>query len=153
MFKRFSTSYMVFLFTMDLVLTECALYVASVLRFRLPYGDRVPWEMTRVPLEVYGLAALIWAVIFMVLSLYNPNRVFRAVDEFPLVILATTLAAFSLAGFLYLTYRDVPRYLFVYFFLTDLALLISYRAVLRAFFRLRRSHHQGMTRVLIIGAD
>jgi exopolysaccharide biosynthesis polyprenyl glycosylphosphotransferase len=144
---------MVFLFTMDLVLTECALYIASALRFRLPYGDRVPWEMTRVPLEVYGLAVLIWAVIFMVLSLYDSNRVFRAVDEFPLVILATTLAAFSLAGFLYLTYRDVPRYLFVYFFLTDLALLISYRAVLRAFFRLRRSHHQGMTRILIIGAD
>ncbi|MFQ5813203.1 MAG: sugar transferase [Anaerolineae bacterium] len=153
MFKRFSTSYMVFLFIMDLTFTECALYVASVLRFRLPYGDRVPWEMARVPLPVYGLAVLIWAVIFMVLSLYNPNRVFRAVDEFPLLILATTLAALTLAGFLYLTYRDIPRYLFLYFFLTDLVLLISYRAVLRAFFRLRRSHHQGMTRVLIIGAD
>jgi len=96
---------------------------------------------------------LIWAVIFMVLSLYNPSRVFRAVDEFPLVILATTLAAFSLAGILYLTFRDIPRYLFLYFFLIDLALLAGYRAVLRAFFRLRRSHHQGMTRVLIIGAD
>ena len=153
MFKRFSTSYMVFLFIMDLVLTECALYAASLLRFRLPYGDRIPWEMARVPLQVYGLAALIWAVIFMVLSLYNPNRVFRAVDEFSLVFIATTLAALTLAGFLYLTFRDVPRYLFVYFFLTDLVLLTGYRAVLRAFFRLRRSHHQGMTRVLIIGAD
>jgi exopolysaccharide biosynthesis polyprenyl glycosylphosphotransferase len=153
MFKRFTTSYMVFLFTTDLFLTECALHAASVLRFRLPYGDLIPWEMARVPLPVYGLVALIWTVIFMVLSLYDTNRVFRAVDEFPLVILATTVAAFSLAGILYLTYRDIPRYLFVYFFLTDLVLLTSYRAVLRAFFRLRRSHHQGMTRVLIIGAD
>ena len=153
MFKRFNTSYMVFLFTADLVLTEVALYVASVLRFRLPYGDRVPWEMARAPLQVYGLVALTWAIIFMVLSLYDPNRVFRAVDEFPLVILATTLAAFSLAGILYLTFRDIPRYLFLYLFLIDLALLTGYRAVLRAFFRLRRSHHQGMTRVLIVGAD
>jgi exopolysaccharide biosynthesis polyprenyl glycosylphosphotransferase len=153
MFKRFTTSYMVFLFTTDLVLTGGALYAASVLRFRLPYGDPIPWEMARVPLPVYGLVALIWTVIFMVLSLYNTNRVFRAVDEFPLVILATTVAAFSLAGILYLTYRDIPRYLFVYFFLIDLVLLTSYRAALRAFFRLRRSHHQGMTRVLIIGAD
>ena len=153
MFKRFSTSYMVFLFMMDLILTECALYVASVLRFHLPYGDRIPWEMARVPLQVYGLVAVIWALVFMVLSLYNPNRVFRAVDEFPLVILAVTLAALTLAGILYLTYRDVPRYLFVYFFLADLVFLTSYRAVLRAFFRLRRSHHRGMTRVLIIGAD
>jgi exopolysaccharide biosynthesis polyprenyl glycosylphosphotransferase len=96
---------------------------------------------------------LIWAVIFMVLSLYNPNRVFRAVDEFPLVILATTLAAFSLAGILYLTYRDIPRFLFIYFFLIDVVLLTTYRALLRAFFRLRRSHHRGMTRVLVIGAD
>jgi FlaA1/EpsC-like NDP-sugar epimerase len=116
MFKRFSTSYMVFLFITDLVLTECALFVASVLRYLLPYGDRVPWEMARVPLPVYGLVILIWTVIFMALSLYNPNRVFRAVDEFQLVILATTLAAFTLAGILYLTYRDIPRYLFVYFF-------------------------------------
>jgi exopolysaccharide biosynthesis polyprenyl glycosylphosphotransferase len=144
---------MVFLFVMDLVLTEGALYVASVLRFRLPYGDQVPWEMARVPLPVYGLVVLIWIVIFMVLSLYDRNRVFRAVDEFPLVILATTLAALTLAGFLYLTYRGIPRYLFVYFFLMDLALLVSYRAALRASFRLRRSHHRGMTRVLIIGAD
>jgi len=153
MFKRFTTSYMLFLFTTDLVLTEGTLYAASVLRFRLPYGDQVPWEMARVPLPVYGLVVLIWPLMFMILSLYSSNRVFRAVDEFSLVILATTLAALTLAGFLYLTYRDVPRYLFVYFFLTDLALLVSYRAVLRAFFRLRRSHHQGMTRVLIIGSD
>jgi exopolysaccharide biosynthesis polyprenyl glycosylphosphotransferase len=153
MFKRFSTSFMVFLFITDLILTECALYVASLLRYNLPYGDRVPWEIARVPLQVYGLVILIWAVVFMVLSLYNPNRVFRAIDEFPLVILATTLAAFSLAGILYLTYRDIPRYLFLYFYLIDLALLTTYRALLRAFFRLRRSHHRGMTRVLIIGAD
>jgi exopolysaccharide biosynthesis polyprenyl glycosylphosphotransferase len=109
--------------------------------------------MARVPLPVYGLVVLIWIVIFMVLSLYDRNRVFRAVDEFPLVILATTLAALTLAGFLYLTFRGIPRYLFVYFFLMDLALLVSYRAALRASFRLRRSHHRGMTRVLIIGAD
>lgn len=153
MFKRFSTSYMVFLFIMDLILTGFALYIASVLRYRLPYGTWVPWDMARVPLQIYGLAALIWALIFMVLSLYNPNRVFRAIDEFQLVILATTLAALTLAGVLYLTYRDVPRFLFVYFSLIDAALLLGYRIVVRAFFRLRRSRHQGMTRVLIIGAD
>jgi len=153
MFKRFSTSYMVFLYITDLILTGAALYTASVLRFRLPYGDRVPWEMARVPLQVYGLVAVIWTLIFMVLSLYNPNRVFRAIDEFQLVILATTLAGLTLAGILYLTFREIPRYLFLYFILTDLALLVSYRAVLRAFFRLRRSRHKGMTRVLIIGAD
>ena len=62
MFKRFSATYMVFLFIMDLVLTECALYAAGVLRFRLPYGDPVPWEIARAPWPVYGLAALIWAV-------------------------------------------------------------------------------------------
>ena len=153
MFKRFSTSYMVFLFITDLVLTECALYIASVLRYLLPYGDRVPWEMARVPLPVYGLVALIWTVVFMALSLYNPDRVFRAIDEFQLVILATALAAFSLAGLLYLTYRDIPRYLFVYFSLMDAALLLGYRALLRAFFRLRRSRHKDMTRILIIGTD
>ena len=59
MFKRFSTSYMVFLYIMDLILTEITLYVASLLRFHLPYGDRVPWEMARVPLQVYGLVVLI----------------------------------------------------------------------------------------------
>ena len=153
MFKRFSTSYMVFLYLMDLVLTEVALYAGSLLRYHLPYGDRVPWEMARVPLPVYGVVAVIWTLVFMVLSLYNPNRVFRAVDEFQLVILATTLSAFTLAGVLYLTYRDIPRYLFVYFSLMDVTLLLGYRALLRAFFRLRRSRHQGMTRVLIIGAD
>jgi len=153
MFKRFSTSYMVFLYIMDLVLTGAALYAASLLRFRLPYGDRVPWEMARVPLPVYGLVALIWTLIFMVLSLYNPNRVFRAIDEFQLVFLGTTLAGLTLAGILYLTFREIPRYLFLYFVLIDLAFLTIYRAVLRAVFRIRRSYRRGMTRVLIVGAD
>ena len=127
MFKRFSTSYMVFLYITDLILTEVALFVASLLRFHLPYGDRIPWEMARVPLPVYGLVAVIWTLIFMVLSLYNPNRVFRAVDEFQLVFLGTTLAGLTLAGILYLAFRETPRYLFVYFFLVDLVLLMSYR--------------------------
>ena len=153
MFRRFSTSYMVFLYIMDVILTECALYAGSLLRYHLPYGDRVPWEMARVPLPVYGLVAVIWTLIFIVLSLYNPNRVFRAIDEFQLVILGTTLAGLTLAGILYLTFREIPRYLFLYFVLIDLALLTIYRAVLRAVFRIRRSYHRGMTRVLIIGAD
>jgi exopolysaccharide biosynthesis polyprenyl glycosylphosphotransferase len=152
MFKRFSTTYMVFLFIMDLILTAVALRVAGVLRFHLPYGTAVPLEMTRVPPPVYGLTSLIWTTVFMLLSVYDSEKVFRAVDEFQTIFLAVFVAAFALAGMLYLTYRDIPRFLFLYFAVLDVLLLIGYRGLLRLYFRIRRSHEQGMTPVLIIGA-
>jgi len=151
MFKRFSTSYMVFLFVMDLLLTAASLFAASLLRYRLPYGTPVPREMAQVPLPVYGITAVTWSIVFFLFSVYDRDEVFHAVEEFQKVFLAVLVASFALAGTLYLTYRDLPRFLFLYFTVIDVVLLIGYRGLLRIIFRIRRHRQQGMTPVLIIG--
>jgi len=151
MFKRFSTSYMVLLYLLDQILTAVALYAAALLRIRLPYGTAVPWEMARPPVAVFAIAAVIWSAVFVLLAVYDADGVFRAVDEFQLVLLASALAAFTLAGVLYVTYRDLPRFTFLYFSLLNPLLLIGYRGLFRLYFRLRRSRLEGMTPVLIVG--
>ena len=57
-----------------------------------------------------------------------------------------------LAGLLYLTYRDVPRLLFVYFVVLDVFFLLTLRITLRIGFRIAGARRMQEVRVLIVGA-
>ena len=46
-FWRFSTGYIGLLYVLDVILTEVVLYAVGLLRFRLPFGTAVPWEMAQ----------------------------------------------------------------------------------------------------------
>ena len=153
MIKRFSTNFMVFLFLMDVALTQGALQLARFPRVHLPLSHPVTWPVVHLEWGIYALVALVWIFHFILFSLYDPKRVLRWVHEFQLVILATTTAGLTLAGLLYLTYGGVPRLLFVYFCLFDLTLLIGYRAVIRVYCRLcRKLRPRDSLQVLIVGA-
>jgi exopolysaccharide biosynthesis polyprenyl glycosylphosphotransferase len=74
------------------------------------------------------------------------------VDEFTSISLGSLLAAVSLAGLLYFTYRDVSRLLFVVFILIAYILILSWRVIVRISFHLRSSDSIQNLKVLIIGA-
>ncbi|MEA3341400.1 MAG: exopolysaccharide biosynthesis polyprenyl glycosylphosphotransferase, partial [Chloroflexota bacterium] len=86
------------------------------------------------------------------LSVYDPRRTYKAVDEFQNVFVAVTLAVLVFAGFLYLSYRDVSRLLFITFALLDLGSLLTWRALARAVFRLLNAQAYKPRQVLIVGA-
>jgi exopolysaccharide biosynthesis polyprenyl glycosylphosphotransferase len=65
--------------------------------------------------------------------------------------IATGCAALCFAGLLYLTFRDISRWLFVLFILLDLVLLLGWRLVARFAFRLG-TIPSSRRRVLIVGA-
>jgi exopolysaccharide biosynthesis polyprenyl glycosylphosphotransferase len=75
------------------------------------------------------------------------------VDEFTHLTLASILAAVALAGTLYLSYRMVSRLLFLIFVAMTYLSMLTWRAVARAIFRLRKSGPGGRRRVLIVGAS
>ena len=157
MFKRFSTNYMVLLFFVDLVVVQVSLGLAMRLRFVLPFGPNLSpvWspEYIYIPTPPMHLGVgLIWALCLMLVSAYTSRHVVIWVEEFQRVVLGQTVAALCFAGLLYMVKIDLSRLTFLYFYLLTLLTLLSYRTLLRLWYRLQRNHHMGVTRIMVVGA-
>ena len=150
--RYYQSNYVLFLATADLALTCISLFLAGQARFILPYGVRLTEKMVTLPLVVYAAAAVIWGVNFVLFSVYDRRRLLRIVDEAQLVTAAVAMSNLVLAGLLYLTYRDVPRLLFVYFVVLDVFFLLMLRLTLRIGFRIAGARRMQEVRVLIVGA-
>ena len=136
---------------LDLVLTELSLVAARLLRPLLPFGHPLGDIRRLLAPSVFVLVAVIWAVAFLLLSIYE-TREQRSVDEAQAVFVATSLATLALASLLYFSFREISRLLILTFYAIDLALLVGSRLLLRA--RLQRAGlpHHAERRVLIVGA-
>jgi exopolysaccharide biosynthesis polyprenyl glycosylphosphotransferase len=157
MFKRFSTNYMTLLFLMDMVLVQIALQAAIKLRFVLPLGITLdpawPQRWLYIPTPALrGAIALLWTLSFLLTSLYSPRKVIYWINEVQRLVVAHSIAISWLAATLYLADRQLSRLAFVYFYVLVLALLLGYRATLRAWYRLKPGPPVRLARVLIVGA-
>ena len=141
------------LFITDMLLIPIGLAIASWLRVILPFGQDILTSATRFPFLVYVVATLCWSISLVLNGVYDPKRVLRWYNEATRVITAGLLATLLLAGFLYLTFRDISRLQFGYFLFITLLLLLGYRALLRIWYRVRgRSRPGSRKNILILGA-
>jgi exopolysaccharide biosynthesis polyprenyl glycosylphosphotransferase len=85
------------------------------------------------------------------LSIYDGRRNLYVVDELTNLTLGTILASISIAGMLYLSYRDISRLLFLFFALLAYILTISWRLIYRISFRYNNGKLKSRN-VLIVGA-
>ncbi len=153
MLRRFSTNLTLFLFTLDIALTLLALYLAKILRLTLSYGQEVIPSYIEFPWVLYPIVAIIWMIIFLIVPVYDTRRTYRAIDEFQLSAVAIAFATLVFAGVAYFFFRELSRFLFLYFFILDLTFLLGLRIILRIVFRLWRGSWPGRkNRVLILGA-
>ena len=90
--------------------------------------------------------------LFLLFSVYDGRRNLRIIDEITSLTLGSLLAMVSIAGILYLSYRDVSRLLFLVFVLLAYAGLLFWRLAYRVAFRLENGRSVQQRRVLIIGA-
>jgi exopolysaccharide biosynthesis polyprenyl glycosylphosphotransferase len=141
------------LFLLDIILTPIALYAASVVRILLPFGQQLSPEAVIIPWPVYLVATACTSVAFILNGVYDPERVLRWFHEAYHILWAALASIVFLAGVLYMTYREISRLQFIYFFIIQLGLILASRAILRIVYRLF-SHSRPGTRskVLIIGA-
>ena len=145
-------NYTVVLVILDLLLTLIALYLASLARLWLPFSYRLePRHVYLHPL-IYGMVLVIWGVIFPTMSAYDPKRVLHLKEQIRTAFLAGSASTLVFAGALYLSFRDVPRLLFVYFYVIDLSFLFGLRLLLRAVWKLWSEQEQHVSKVLIVGA-
>jgi exopolysaccharide biosynthesis polyprenyl glycosylphosphotransferase len=151
MFKHSSLNFAFLALFLDAALTVAAMAAAGALREMLPYGPELG-EVSRVQLYVYGAAVLIWTFVAIALSVYDPRRTLRAVDEFQRVVQALVVSGLCLSGFIFFSFKDMSRYLFLYFFLIDAALLLGWRILYRIVRRLGNGRLVPPRNVLVVGA-
>jgi exopolysaccharide biosynthesis polyprenyl glycosylphosphotransferase len=151
MLKRFSPKFALLSLLLDLCLTAGALATAEYLRGALPWGKPFVRD-AYVPGVLYAVVLLIWFIVYTVFSIYDPNRTYKAVDEFQALIVANSIASLVFAGTLYLTLRDVSRLLFVYFAVINMLAQLLWRVVARILFRLLDGRSFPERRVLVVGS-
>ena len=152
MLKRFSLRYVALSSFLDAVCVVISLALADHLRQTLPYG-RVGYYSQGIPRsEVYVLAAGLWVLIAFAVSLYDPKKIYKAVDEFQTLTLAVGFYSLGIAGVLYFTYRNTSRLLMLYALACTWVLLTLWRMCTRLIYRAGRHRSQHTTRVLIAGA-
>ena len=154
MLRRFSVNFAVFSMGLDVGLTYLAFAVAVWLRpfltdLTLPVP--IPPYSIAIPGWFYAIMPILWLTIFLLNSVYDPKRLYKVVDEFQSVTIAVGMAGLVMTGLLFLSFRELSRWLFLTFLFTDWCFLISWRIVARLIFRMNRSTDQEQ-RVLIVGA-
>jgi len=154
MLRRFSSNFAVFSVFLDLLIVPLMLRLVIYIR---PWLNALPFvatitEVTNLSVVIYIIFPVIWVSIFAIYSVYDGKRNIRIVDEFASLTQATLVAAVSIAGILYFTYRDVSRALFLFFVLSTYLAMILWRSVARLYFRAVREGLAKPQRVLIAGA-
>ena len=152
MLKRFGLRFVLSLYLADLALTVLALYFSGALRLALPWGAEIDLDTVTLNLYVYLMVVVFWAVVFHLLSVYDPKRTIRFVDELQQLILALFASTLVFAGALYFSFRGISRFQVLLFAGLDLLFLVGLRVALRLVFRLHGRRRPDTRRVLVVGA-
>jgi exopolysaccharide biosynthesis polyprenyl glycosylphosphotransferase len=151
MMRRFSINFALFSIGFDLILIALSLFTAVYIRPAmsvLPFAKEIP-DTPFLPWFIYLLFPLFWVTILLVFSVYDGRD--KLIHELRNLTLGSILAAVSIAGLLYLTYRDTSRLLFLVFILLTYFLLICWR-VFADWVITQRRPPESQHKVLVIGA-
>jgi FlaA1/EpsC-like NDP-sugar epimerase len=153
MLKRYNSMLMALFYSLDILLSGAALWTADWLRHSLPWGKPIAASTVYLDRSVYLAMALIWGIVFRLLSFYTSRRTMRLLRELATVGAATLLSCMTLATWLFLfDYDDFSRLLLFYFGVLDLGILLNFHLMLRLFLRHIRARGYNLKKMLIIGA-
>lgn len=153
MFRRFSANFALFSVVLDMFLIDLALLASTLLRAplsSLPFLEKIP-QPVELPGLLYIAFPLLWTGILLAFSVYDGRKNLRVMAEMGSLMIGSFLATISLAGVLYLSYRDVSRFLFLMAAGLAYLFLVGWRLLARLAFR-RGGFHGRTHRVVIMGA-
>lgn len=155
MIRRFSVNFAIFSIFMDIFIITVTLSVNASLRpvldKYLPVQPLTP-DILDLPLILYAFFPLVWVALMAFFSVYDGRKNLRVVDEFTSLTFSSVLAGITLAGIMYLSYRDVSRALFITFGVTAYLMLLIWRLVARPIYRQWHRDQERVRHVLIAGA-
>jgi exopolysaccharide biosynthesis polyprenyl glycosylphosphotransferase len=133
--------------TLDILCVVIAVFASAWIRIALPIGRYLPEVTQEIPLLIEAL--LIYPLMFLMLSLYDPDRPLHEWDAVLALITACAVAGLALAGLVYFSYRDISRLLLVYFFVLHFLLVSAWRVI--AFFTEGKERIGRYRRALLVG--
>jgi exopolysaccharide biosynthesis polyprenyl glycosylphosphotransferase len=154
MLRRFSIDFALFSIGLDACLTLWNIFFAILLRPSLnpiPFIKEMP-ILQEFPVFLFFVFPITWVFCFFLSAVYNPNRNSQLEEGIGSVLMGCVLASITLAGILFLTFRDCSRILFVTFVILNSMAAILWRFVAERMLLLRYAHAATPHRVLIIGA-
>ena len=154
MLRRFSIDFALFSMVLDAALVALALGITVHYRpamSPLPYVKFIP-EPLQISLFLYFAFPVLWIMILYFFSVYDGQKTLRIWKELASLTLASLLAIIALAGLLYLSYRDLSRFLFVSFVILAYLFLVCWRIAFRLAYRAKILTSVQRRNILIIGA-
>jgi exopolysaccharide biosynthesis polyprenyl glycosylphosphotransferase len=146
---RRNTNFIIFSLSADFFCAILAVYLAHYFRVRLPFGNPIVYEPR---LEtIFLVAGILYPLVFLLFSLYDPERTFRAADEFQILSIASLMAALVFAGLVYFTAREISRLLLIYFYIIHFLMAISWRSAARLIRKNQNGRGRDIRQVLLIG--
>ena len=150
MLRRFGVNYAIFSMALDILLTCMALILATQVVIYIPQNLTNLRGQAIIPTYIFLLVPVLWGISFLVLSVYDPKRIYKAMDEFQIVAFATVAAALLFAGLLFIANREFSRWVFILFVAFDMVFLLGWRVLARIIFRVGRMP-AAERHVLIVG--
>lgn len=155
MLKRYSNNFTILSIVLDWLFITLALLLAVKIRPAL--GNYFPWVRDYSPHALptnwlYLVIPIVWIGVFVVNSVYDPEKLLTLRQEIGAVFNNSIYAAVTLAGLLYLWERDISRWFFVIFIIMSLFLLVNYRLILRVAAKHYETTIKHRNRILIAGA-
>jgi FlaA1/EpsC-like NDP-sugar epimerase len=153
MSRLLDLNYRLFLQMSDVVLTLICLALARLARLEWGLGvEIVHPKAAELSPAVFLLVVVLWVFFFNLLSIYSTHKMGNLVVELQSTAIAVLTATAAFSGVLYISFREVPRLLFIYFCTFDLIALLGFRLLERVVFRVPVGFDHEMPRVLILGA-
>jgi exopolysaccharide biosynthesis polyprenyl glycosylphosphotransferase len=155
MLRRFSVDFAIFIMIVDGLIITASLWLAVIIRPELDeyikYAREINTSISIDPL-LYPVFSVMWVLVLLLFSVYDTRKNFRFANEMTNLTLGSFLASVSLAGMLYLTFREVSRALFGSFVIFAFAGTVLARVGYRLFFKINRHNRVKIRRVLVLGA-
>jgi exopolysaccharide biosynthesis polyprenyl glycosylphosphotransferase len=151
MMRHYSLRYVLFLYTLDMLVVLGALALSSVLRIRIEFGKFGVPEAFAIPAVLYPLAPLMWLFAYNRANVYGPRQSPGFWHELRNILIGHGMAALIFFGALYISYRDFSRVQAFYFIGLTLAGVVTYRVIARFFYRRFGKAISDLRRVLVIG--
>lgn len=156
MLRRFSVDFAIFAMLVDGLLVAGSLRLAALLRPQLdefiPFFKSIPQESISFDTGLFIAFPIMWVGVLLLFTTYDARKNFRFFDELTSYTLGSFLAAVSIAGMLFLSYREISRGLFSLFVATTYLSLLLVRIFYRIAYRTRLFRGTQVRRVLVVGA-
>ncbi|MCL5263720.1 MAG: sugar transferase [Chloroflexi bacterium] len=156
MLRRYGVNYAIFSLAVD----ACVIWLASELADMwrpsltwLPMSKLIP-QGERIDPMVLVAVTVVWVIVFLLFSLYDPQVTYKVSDEVRLLLTGSGFAGLASAGLAYLSFRDVSRWMFLLQIFLALIFLFVWRMVARLLIKV--TFKQAATvkrRVIIVGSS